>query len=124
MGCERIAPLEALTDYLLALRALLEPEGPASGRLAQRLAVICAPPEDRPALAERIARAIELERAVITGMRLRAGRAGWAGSTRSSTSSPSTCGRSCATCSAATSTPISAPSPTSCSAEAATAPAR
>jgi hypothetical protein len=68
MGCERVAPFEALTDYLLALRALLEPEGPASGRLAQRLAVICAKPEDRPALAERTAHAISLERAVIAGL--------------------------------------------------------
>ncbi|HEX8975579.1 MAG TPA: hypothetical protein VF781_03620 [Solirubrobacteraceae bacterium] len=68
MGCERLAPFEALTDYLLALRALLEPEGPASGRLAQRLAVICARPEDRAALAERTARAVALERAVITGL--------------------------------------------------------
>jgi hypothetical protein len=68
MGCERIAPLEALTDYLLALRALLEPEGPASGRLAQRLAVICARPEDRAALAERTAEAISMERAAITGV--------------------------------------------------------
>jgi hypothetical protein len=67
MGCERLAPFEALTDYLLALRALLEPEGPASGRMAQRLAVICAVPEQRAALAHRIARAIALERAVITG---------------------------------------------------------
>jgi hypothetical protein len=68
MGCERVAPFEALTDYLLALRALLEPEGPASGRLAQRLAVICAAPEERADLAQRVARAISLERAVITGM--------------------------------------------------------
>ncbi|HTU28211.1 MAG TPA: hypothetical protein VMF07_02440 [Solirubrobacteraceae bacterium] len=68
MGCERAAPLEALTDHLLALRALLEPEGPQSGRLAQRLAVICAQPEQRAALARRVARAIDLERAVITGM--------------------------------------------------------
>jgi hypothetical protein len=68
MGCERVAPFEALTDYLLALRALLEPEGLASGRLAQRLAVICAKPEDRPALAERTAHAISLERAVIAGL--------------------------------------------------------
>jgi hypothetical protein len=68
MGCERLAPFEALTDYLLALRALLEPEGPTSGRLAQRLAVICAPPEERAALSERIAHAISLERAVITGL--------------------------------------------------------
>jgi hypothetical protein len=68
MGCERLAPFEALTDYLQALRALLEPEGPQSGRLAQRLAVICARPEERGALAERVAHAISLERAVITGL--------------------------------------------------------
>ena len=68
MGCERLAPFEALTDYLLALRALLEPEGPASGRLAQRLAILCARPEDRAGLAERTARAISLERAVIAGL--------------------------------------------------------
>lgn len=68
MGCERVAPFEALTDYLLALRALLEPEGPASGRLAQRLSMICAPPEQRAALAERTAHAISLERAVIAGL--------------------------------------------------------
>jgi hypothetical protein len=68
MGCERLAPFEALTDYLLALRALLEPEGPSSGRLAQRLAVVCARPEDRPGLAERTAQAISLERAVVGGI--------------------------------------------------------
>jgi hypothetical protein len=68
MGCERLAPFEALTDYLLALRALLEPEGPASGRLAGRLAAICARPEDRAAVTERIAHAISLERAVIGGL--------------------------------------------------------
>ncbi len=33
MGCERLVPFEALTDYLLGLRVLLEPEGPESGRL-------------------------------------------------------------------------------------------
>ena len=48
MGCERLTPLEALTDYLLALRALLEPEGPSSGRLPERLAVICAAPGTAP----------------------------------------------------------------------------
>jgi hypothetical protein len=68
MGCERLNPFEALSDYLLALRALLEPEGPASGRLAQRLAVICARPEDRAALAARAAQAVALERAVISGL--------------------------------------------------------
>jgi hypothetical protein len=67
MGCERLAPYEALTDYLLALRVLLEPEGPASGRLPHRLAAICAKPEERARLAERVGRAIALERAVIEG---------------------------------------------------------
>ena len=68
LGCERQRALEALSDHLLALRALLEPEGPASGRLAQRLAVICAPVGERAALAERTAHAIALERAVIAGL--------------------------------------------------------
>ncbi len=68
MGCERLAPFEALTDYLLALRALLEPEGPNSGRLAGRLAMLCAAPDDRGALAERTAHAISFERAVIAGL--------------------------------------------------------
>ncbi len=67
MGCERTSELEALSDYLLALRALLEPEGPASGLLAGRLAAICAMPEVRPALTRRTLRAIELEREAITG---------------------------------------------------------
>jgi hypothetical protein len=68
MGRERLAPFEALTDYLLALRALLEPEGPASGRLAGRLAALCARPDERASLAERTAHAISLERAVIAGL--------------------------------------------------------
>jgi hypothetical protein len=68
MACERLAPFEALTDYLLALRALLEPEGPSSGRLAQRLSILCAQPASRVELAERTAQAISLERAVIVGL--------------------------------------------------------
>jgi hypothetical protein len=67
-GCERSDPAQALTDHLLALRALLEPEGPGSGRMAQRLAAICAVPEERSALAERAAHAVSLERAVIAGL--------------------------------------------------------
>ena len=99
MGCERLAPFEALTDYLLALRALLEPEGPASGRLAQRLAVICGRPEDHAGAG----------RAHGAGDRRSSTRSSpvWprrtAGSTAWSGSSPSICGRSCATPCAATS---------------------
>jgi hypothetical protein len=68
MGCERSSPLHALSDYLLALRALLEPEGPGSTRLPQRLALICGRPEDRGNLAERVAAAVSLESAAVTGM--------------------------------------------------------
>jgi hypothetical protein len=47
LGCERAFAVEALTDWLLA--------------------VICATPEDRPALERRLDEAIRLERAAITG---------------------------------------------------------
>jgi hypothetical protein len=67
LGCERESPFEALTDNLLALRALLEPEGPASGLLAGRLAALCATPEQRVELTERMTRAIALERSLIAG---------------------------------------------------------
>jgi hypothetical protein len=68
MACERGIPAEALTDHLLALRALLEPEGPDSGRLAPRLAALCATPEQRAVLARRIAHVVSLERPVIGGL--------------------------------------------------------
>ncbi|HEY8584085.1 MAG TPA: hypothetical protein VIL49_14115 [Capillimicrobium sp.] len=67
MACERPTPADALSDVLLALLALLEPEGAASGRLPGRLAALCAPPEARAELAERAAEAVRLERAVIAG---------------------------------------------------------
>lgn len=68
LACERPQAAEALTDALLALRALLEPEGPGAGRLAGRLATLCAEPHDRPRLAERIAHAVSLERAIVAGL--------------------------------------------------------
>jgi hypothetical protein len=68
MACDRTLPAETLTDVLLALRALLEPEGPASGRLAGRVAALCALPEERAELAGRVARTIDLERALVTGL--------------------------------------------------------
>jgi hypothetical protein len=67
MGCERSSELEALSDHLLALRALLEPEGPASGLLAGRLAALCAVPKERAGLTRRVLKAVALERDVITG---------------------------------------------------------
>jgi hypothetical protein len=67
LGCERPRACEALTDHLLALRVLLEPEGPASGLLAGRLAVLCATPENRMRLTEQVLSAVALEREVIAG---------------------------------------------------------
>ncbi len=67
LGCERDSAFEALTDHLLALRAILEPEGPASGLLPGRLAVLCATPERRVELTERTIRALALEHEVTIG---------------------------------------------------------
>jgi hypothetical protein len=68
LGCERPSAFEALTDHLLALRALLEPEGPQSGRLAGRVAALCAAPEDRLGVTERVAHAVSMERAIVAGL--------------------------------------------------------
>jgi hypothetical protein len=67
LGCERDSSFEALTDHLLALRAMLEPEGPASGLLPGRLAALCATPERRVELTERTVRALALEREAMMG---------------------------------------------------------
>jgi hypothetical protein len=67
LGCERASAYEALSDHLLALRALLEPEGPASGLLTGRIAALCATPEDRAKLTKRMIKAQALERAAIAG---------------------------------------------------------
>ena len=68
LACERSDPGEALTDLLLALRALLEPEGPGSGLLAPRLASLCALDEERDELEARIAEAVAVERSVVAGL--------------------------------------------------------
>lgn len=68
LGCERASAVEALTDWLLAARALLAERG-ATGydRVSERLAAICATPDRREALAERLEEAIVLERRSISG---------------------------------------------------------
>jgi hypothetical protein len=68
LATDRARPSEALTDILLALRALLEPEGPQTGRLAGRVAALCALPESRAQVTERIAHLVALERAVVAGV--------------------------------------------------------
>ena len=57
------ARYEALSDHLLALRALLEPEGPASGMLAGRLVGAVRDPGGARELTERVVQAQALERA-------------------------------------------------------------
>jgi hypothetical protein len=67
LGCERETALLGLSDHMLALRALLEPEGYWSGMLPGRLAALCATPPERLALTERVTAAVALERAVVEG---------------------------------------------------------
>jgi hypothetical protein len=67
LGCERESAIEALTDHVLALRALLEPEGPDSALLPRRVAALCATSERREELTGRTVRALALERAAMAG---------------------------------------------------------
>jgi hypothetical protein len=69
LALDRDRPEETLSDLLLAGRALLEPEGPRSGRLAGRLAALCATGEERTRLAGRLARLALQEQEVIAGSR-------------------------------------------------------
>ena len=66
-GLERAVTLEALNDYLLTLRFLLEGGGPASLSLSMRVAALCAEPDDRTAVKAVIDRAIALERELWSG---------------------------------------------------------
>ena len=69
LGCERGSPLEALTDWLLCARALLADPGAAGPeRLPERMAAICAVPEEREELVAGLRRAIAMERGVIAGI--------------------------------------------------------
>jgi len=69
LGCERASAVEALTDWLLAARALLaDPEQQGYAGMAERMAAICAPPEDRARAESRIRDAISLERAAVAGL--------------------------------------------------------
>jgi len=67
LGLERAAALEALNDYLLALRFVLEGGGPADLGLPMRVAALCAEPEHRNATKGVIDRALALERELWTG---------------------------------------------------------
>ena len=71
LGCEHPVALEGLSDYLLALRALLAPAevsaAPVEGWIARRLAALCAEPADQGAVEEAVERAFRLERLLMRG---------------------------------------------------------
>ncbi len=68
MGCERQLDTEALSDYLLALRALLDgSDDTGRASLALRLAALCAEESDRRAVQRRVELAFALERFVVGG---------------------------------------------------------
>jgi hypothetical protein len=66
-GLERNVVIEALNDYLLALRFVLEGAGPAELSLAMRVAALCAEPADRGEVKAVVDRAIGLERELWSG---------------------------------------------------------
>jgi hypothetical protein len=68
MGCERAHDDEALSDYLLALRALLDATSDAGeASLALRVAALCAEEGSRRTVQRRIEAALALERFVMGG---------------------------------------------------------
>jgi hypothetical protein len=66
-GLERNVVLEALNDYLLALRFVLEGGGPADLGLPIRVAALCAEPEQRSETKAIVDRAMALERELWSG---------------------------------------------------------
>ena len=67
MGCDRVTALEALSDHLLAMRALFEGTGPVGANLPMRVAALIAQPPERPEAYEKLQAAFELERAMMGG---------------------------------------------------------
>ena len=69
MGCERSSDGEALSDYLLALRGLLDAVDEAGQpTLGRRLAALCAEAPNRGVLMSRVEAALNLELALIAGV--------------------------------------------------------
>jgi hypothetical protein len=68
LGCERPSALEGLSDHLLALRAVLDGQGPVGASLPMRAAALIADGStDRLGARERVEAALELERAQMSG---------------------------------------------------------
>jgi hypothetical protein len=71
LGAERASLIEALSDYLLALRGLLEGGGPANAALSARVAALACEPEEREAGRVCMERALTIERKLMSGGRFR-----------------------------------------------------
>lgn len=68
LGCERPSPGEGLSDHLLALRAVLDGQGPVGASLPMRAAALIADGStDRLGARERVEAALELERGQMSG---------------------------------------------------------
>ena len=68
LGCERPSALEGLSDHLLALRSVLDGQGPVGASLPMRAAALIADGStDRLGARERVEAALELERAQMSG---------------------------------------------------------
>jgi hypothetical protein len=69
LGCERPSPAEGLSDHLLALRAVLDGQGPVGASLPMRAAALIADGStDRLGARERVEAVQELERAQMSGV--------------------------------------------------------
>jgi hypothetical protein len=71
LGAERASLIEALSDYLLALRGLLEGGGPANTALSARVAALACRPTEREEGRLCVERALALERKLMSGARYR-----------------------------------------------------
>jgi len=68
LGCERPSSVEGLSDHLLALRAVLDGQGPVGASLPMRAAALIADgATSRLGSRERVEEALELERAQMSG---------------------------------------------------------
>jgi hypothetical protein len=68
MGCERLVDTEALSDYLLAMRALLDAcDEVGRASLPLRIAALCAEEADKGAVQQRVELALSLERFLMRG---------------------------------------------------------
>jgi hypothetical protein len=71
LGAERASMIEALSDYLLALRGLLEGGGPARTSLSARVAALACEPHEREQGRVCVERALAIERKLMSGGRYR-----------------------------------------------------